>query len=81
MIFLTFLDALMPLATIATVLAAAIAQALWSLVSKYKLGNTLLFGWASSRAVTLLWVSIQYDPSPDGTKHQLMMNQMRVFRE
>jgi drug/metabolite transporter (DMT)-like permease len=44
--------------TIAMVLAAAVAHAVWNLASKYKRGNTLLFVWAYSCASTLLWVPI-----------------------
>lgn len=48
----------MQLDTIAMVLAAAVAHAVWNLASKYKRGNTLLFVWAYSCASTLLWVPI-----------------------
>ncbi len=44
--------------TIAMVLAAAVAHAVWNLASKYKRGDTLLFVWAYSCASTLLWVPI-----------------------
>lgn len=44
--------------TIAVVLAAAVAHAVWNLASKYKRGNTLLFVWAYSCASTLLWIPI-----------------------
>ncbi|WP_374625162.1 SMR family transporter [Pandoraea sp.] len=44
--------------TIAMVLAAALAHAVWNLASKYKRGNTLLFVWAYNCASTLLWVPI-----------------------
>ena len=44
--------------TIAMVLAAAVAHAVWNLASKYKQGNTLLFVWAYSFASTLLWIPI-----------------------
>jgi len=44
--------------TIAIVLAAALAHALWNLAAKYKRGDTLLFVWAYSCASTLLWVPI-----------------------
>ena len=46
MICLTFPDPLMQPDTIAMVLAAAVAHAVWNLASKYKRGNTLLFVWA-----------------------------------
>lgn len=55
MICPTFPDALMQPDTIAMVLAAAVAHAVWNLASKYKRGNTLLFVWAYSCASTLLW--------------------------
>ncbi|CAM3958091.1 EamA-like transporter family protein [Bordetella tumbae] len=58
MICLTFPDALMQPDTIAMVLAAAVAHAVWNLASKYKRGNTLLFVWAYSCASTLLWIPI-----------------------
>ncbi len=58
MICLTFPDALMQSGTIAMVLAAAVAHAVWNLASMYKRGNTLLFVWAYSCASTLLWVPI-----------------------
>lgn len=41
--------------TIAIVLVAAVAHAVWNLASKYKRGDTLLFVWACSCASTLLW--------------------------
>jgi drug/metabolite transporter (DMT)-like permease len=44
--------------TIAMVLTAAVAHAVWNLASKYKRGDTLLFVWAYSCASTLLWVPI-----------------------
>ncbi|WP_249214472.1 transporter [Burkholderia cenocepacia] len=44
--------------TIAMVLAAAVAHAVWNLASKYKRGDTLLFVWAYSCASTLLWVPV-----------------------
>ncbi|EKJ6826800.1 transporter [Pseudomonas aeruginosa] len=44
--------------TIAMVLAAAVAHAVWNLASKYKRGDTLLFVWAYSCASTPLWVPI-----------------------
>lgn len=46
--------------TIAMVLAAAVAHAVWNLASKYKRGDTLLFVWAYSCASTLLWVPIGF---------------------
>ena len=49
---------LMQPGTIAMVLAAAVAHAVWNLASKYKRGDTLLFVWAYSCASTLLWVPI-----------------------
>lgn len=44
--------------TIAIVLAAAVAHAVWNLASKYKREDTLVFVWAYSCASTLLCVPI-----------------------
>jgi len=48
----------MPLGTIAIVLIAAIAHAVWNTVSKYKRGDTVLFVWSYTVASTLLCVPI-----------------------
>jgi len=45
-------------ATIAIVLVAAVAHAIWNTVSKYKRGDTVLFVWAYTCASTLLCVPI-----------------------
>ncbi|WP_295980823.1 DMT family transporter [uncultured Variovorax sp.] len=44
--------------TVALVLVAAAAHALWNIASKYKRGDTLLFVWAYTCASALLWVPI-----------------------
>jgi drug/metabolite transporter (DMT)-like permease len=44
--------------TVAIVLAAALAHAVWNLASKYKRGDSLLFVWAYSNASALLCVPI-----------------------
>jgi drug/metabolite transporter (DMT)-like permease len=44
--------------TIAIILAAAVAHAVWNLASKYKREDTLLFVWAYSCASTLLCVPL-----------------------
>lgn len=44
--------------TVALVLAAALAHAVWNLASKYKRGDTVVFVWAYSCASTMLCVPI-----------------------
>ncbi|MDR6520894.1 drug/metabolite transporter (DMT)-like permease [Variovorax paradoxus] len=44
--------------TVALVLAAAAAHALWNIASKYKRGDTFVFVWAYTCASALLWVPI-----------------------
>lgn len=44
--------------TIAIVLTAAVAHAVWNLASKYKRGDTLVFVWAYSCASTLLCLPV-----------------------
>ncbi|VVE24316.1 transporter [Pandoraea horticolens] len=45
--------------TVALVLAAATAHAVWNIASKYKRGNTFLFVWAYTCASALLCVPRQ----------------------
>lgn len=48
----------MPPGTVAMVLAAAAAHAVWNLASKYKRGDTVLFVWAYTCASALLFAPI-----------------------
>lgn len=48
----------MPTGTIAMVLVAAVAHAIWNTVSKYKRGDTVVFVWAYTLASALLCVPI-----------------------
>ena len=46
----------MQFSTVAMILTAAIAHAVWNIASKYKREDTLVFVWAYSCASALLWV-------------------------
>ncbi|WP_353614347.1 DMT family transporter [Mangrovibacter phragmitis] len=46
----------MQLSTIAMILTAAVAHAVWNIASKYKREDTLVFVWAYSCASALLWL-------------------------
>ena len=54
--------------TIAIVLVAAAAHAVWNTVSKYKRGDTILFVWAYTCAAALLCVPIGIAPVITGTQ-------------
>lgn len=54
--------------TIAIVLIAAAAHAVWNTVSKYKRGDTVLFVWAYTCAATLLCVPLGIAPVITGTQ-------------
>ena len=46
----------MQFSTVAMILTAAVAHAVWNIASKYKREDTLVFVWAYSCASALLWV-------------------------
>lgn len=48
----------MQFSTVAMILTASVAHAVWNIASKYKKEDTLLFVWAYSCASALLWVPI-----------------------
>ncbi len=48
----------MPVGTVAVVLVAAVAHAVWNLASKYKHGDTVLFVWSYTCTSTVLCVPI-----------------------
>lgn len=54
--------------TVAVVLVAAVAHAIWNTVSKYKRGDTILFVWAYTCAATLLCAPIGIVPVITGTQ-------------
>ncbi|MCO5998543.1 DMT family transporter [Actinoallomurus rhizosphaericola] len=54
--------------TIAIVLVAAVAHAVWNTMSKYKRGDTILFVWAYTCAAALLCVPIGIAPVIAGTQ-------------
>ena len=54
--------------TVAIVLVAAGAHAVWNTVSKYKRGDTLLFVWAYTCASALLFLPVGLDPVLTGTQ-------------
>lgn len=49
----------MQFSTVAMILTASVAHAVWNIASKYKKEDTLLFVWAYSCASALLWGSDQ----------------------
>ena len=56
----------MPLSTIAIVLVAAVAHAVWNTASKYKEGDTSLFVWAYTCAATVLCIPLGIVPVVTG---------------
>ncbi|NMO38110.1 EamA family transporter [Streptomyces sp. GMY01] len=58
----------MPSETIAIVLVAAVAHAVWNLASKYKRGDTLLFVWSYTCASAVLCVPIGLVMVTTGTR-------------
>lgn len=58
----------MPPATVAVVLVAAGAHAIWNTASKYKRGDTILFVWAYTCATTLVCAPVGLVPVLAGTQ-------------
>ncbi|MCE0765088.1 DMT family transporter [Pseudonocardia kujensis] len=58
----------MPAGTVALVLVAAVAHAVWNTVSKYKQGDTVVFVWAYTGAMALVCVPVGLVPVLTGSQ-------------